>query len=591
MAYLNVLKHRLIDSGLYDLKRHFGVKADGNQDATALIQDAINALNDGDRGGTLLFPVGEILIGGPLDPASNAQLTVPQRDYRENSARAGNGLPLKFMSHGMVNFTDGGYIGGIAKQHSGTVLQSTIQGTGSLPAIIGGGIVNGEVVTNVDFSMENITLRNLSNNGAGGVGPTMSGVNASRMFTARFKSVVVDLDVYGFYTALPQANTYGIIGVANGLDTFNVYQDVLALGYRTGIRMSEHCSGDQIQAFCCYNGIELLFASHSSSLGRVCLQWCRNGLYAYAGENYMQIQSLDLEVIDVGHWYDNGPASGGAHVLDPSSLIKGGTFFNMVNSNAASHDNSLFVKVGGLNFNTTPATLFAATGGTVTPPTAPAAPTNVSATGMTGQNRIAWTASSGATSYKVLRSSTPGGTFAQIGTATASPYDDTTAAVGTDQYYQVQAVNSAGTSPNSATAGPAQVQSGTPVPSSLVWEEDNPGIRYSNGIGTWAPQSDPAYLGGSGRFNNTIGCYYEVTIPPGYTQVQFGGIKEPYACAGDVLKNGNPIATGTCYAPALTTGTYFNIVTGVPGDVITFRNTGAGGNGTDFFCDRIYFWV
>jgi hypothetical protein len=82
-------------------------------------------------------------------------------------------------------------------------------------------------------------------------------------------------------------------------------------------------------------------------------------------------------------------------------------------------------------------------------PQPPSAPTSVSASDgtYTDRVRLSWTASSGATGYKVFRNTSNNSSGAQqIGTSTASQYDDTTAVVGTTYWYWVKAYNSAGDS-------------------------------------------------------------------------------------------------------------------------------------------------
>jgi fibronectin type 3 domain-containing protein len=93
-----------------------------------------------------------------------------------------------------------------------------------------------------------------------------------------------------------------------------------------------------------------------------------------------------------------------------------------------------------------------------TPPTIPAAPTGLTATGGNAQVSLTWTASSGATSYNVYRGTSSGGesaTAIATGVATTN-LTDTTAANGTTYYYKVAAVNIAGTSAqsNEASATP-----------------------------------------------------------------------------------------------------------------------------------------
>jgi hypothetical protein len=78
----------------------------------------------------------------------------------------------------------------------------------------------------------------------------------------------------------------------------------------------------------------------------------------------------------------------------------------------------------------------------------PAAPTGLKATASSGQVALTWTASTGATSYKVYRSTSQGGegaTAYQTG-LTATAFTDTGVSNGTTYYYQISAVNTVGES-------------------------------------------------------------------------------------------------------------------------------------------------
>jgi fibronectin type 3 domain-containing protein len=84
--------------------------------------------------------------------------------------------------------------------------------------------------------------------------------------------------------------------------------------------------------------------------------------------------------------------------------------------------------------------------------TAPAAPTGVIATAGTAQVSLSWTASAGANSYSIYRSTTAGGeggTAYKTGITTTS-FTDTSLNNGTTYYYQVTAVNTAGESGKSS---------------------------------------------------------------------------------------------------------------------------------------------
>jgi len=95
--------------------------------------------------------------------------------------------------------------------------------------------------------------------------------------------------------------------------------------------------------------------------------------------------------------------------------------------------------------------------------TAPAAPTGVSASAGNAQVSVSWTASSGATSYNLYRSTTAGGEgTTPYKTGVTSPSVDTGLTNGTKYYYKVAAVNSFGTSPLSSEVS-ATPASGVPA--------------------------------------------------------------------------------------------------------------------------------
>jgi fibronectin type 3 domain-containing protein len=93
------------------------------------------------------------------------------------------------------------------------------------------------------------------------------------------------------------------------------------------------------------------------------------------------------------------------------------------------------------------------------PATPPVAPTGLQAAAGNAQVSLTWTASAGATSYHVKRSTTSGSGYIQIAAPTTANYADASVVNGTAYFYVVSALNSVGESPNSAqvTATPANV--------------------------------------------------------------------------------------------------------------------------------------
>ena len=83
--------------------------------------------------------------------------------------------------------------------------------------------------------------------------------------------------------------------------------------------------------------------------------------------------------------------------------------------------------------------------------TLPAAPSGVSAIATSSSTiHIDWSDVTSATSYRVLRSTTTGGPYAEIGTPTSSVFNDSSLGSNVTRFYVVQAVNPAGDSASSA---------------------------------------------------------------------------------------------------------------------------------------------
>jgi len=84
------------------------------------------------------------------------------------------------------------------------------------------------------------------------------------------------------------------------------------------------------------------------------------------------------------------------------------------------------------------------------PLAAPDAPTGLNATAGDGEVALTWNVSPLASSYKVKRSTTGGGSYTTISTPTDTSFTDTTAVNGTTYYYVVSGVNATGESPDSS---------------------------------------------------------------------------------------------------------------------------------------------
>lgn len=139
-----------------------------------------------------------------------------------------------------------------------------------------------------------------------------------------------------------------------------------------------------------------------------------------------------------------------------------------------------------------------------TPGGTPPPPTGLTAVAGNNQVAISWTASTGATSYNVLRSTTSGSGYTQVQNVSTTTATDTSVTNGTTYYYVVQAVNSYGTSGNSSQA--SATPGSAPAPPS--------GLLATAGTGqvalTWNPST------GATSYN----VLRSTTSGSGYTQIQ-----------------------------------------------------------------------
>jgi fibronectin type 3 domain-containing protein len=127
----------------------------------------------------------------------------------------------------------------------------------------------------------------------------------------------------------------------------------------------------------------------------------------------------------------------------------------------------------------------------VRPTLPPAAPAGLVATAGNAQVSLSWTASSGATSYHLKRSTAAGGPYPQVSAPTAASFTDTGLTNGTTYFYVVSALDSVGESADSAqvSATPAT----TPVDVTITIGPGNskPISPYIYGLNFYFGTSDP----------------------------------------------------------------------------------------------------
>lgn len=176
----------------------------------------------------------------------------------------------------------------------------------------------------------------------------------------------------------------------------------------------------------------------------------------------------------------------------PYSVVSTGLPTNSFTDTGLSANTTYYYVVQGVNGNGAGAnsgSAYATTPSGIAP-----APTGLTAAPISNtQNTLSWTASTGATSYNILRSLTSGAGYSTIASEISTTfYNDTDLTPSTTYYYVVQAVNNFGTSPNSN-----QASATTQTPTALSLTESD--------IGAVSPAGSASYSAGGYTVNTGNG--------------------------------------------------------------------------------------
>jgi len=249
-----------------------------------------------------------------------------------------------------------------------------------------------------------------------------------------------------------------------------------------------------------------------------------------------------------------------------TSPIVTGISGNSYTNTGLTNGTTYYYKVAAVNSagtSTLSAEASATPASTVTVPAAPTALTAVAGNGLVG---LAWSASSGATSYNLYRGTTSGGegTTPVVTGITANSYSNTGLTNGTTYYFKVAAVNSVGTSglSNEVSAKPAAAGTMTATASQATgsgpyWAEND--LKLTNTAAVTALTATVTVqkttgVSFSGQYN-TSGSFtqshtdsasaitYTFTLAPGQTLAagtwllasQFGGTGVAHAYSGDTF--------------------------------------------------------
>ncbi len=317
-----------------------GSQLTGGADATAVLQNALNdietAMKANDGGRYILDLRDTILrIDGPLvsTNSNNAQITLPALDV---FADAQCTLVIRGSAPVSESFS---VIGTTPVPGKGTIIRSTLTtGGGTLPSVIAGRAPTASswLFSNINVVFENVEIQTIAN-------PLIGGLNCGLVNELNMTNSTVTTGIYTVadVTTPTHADAIGVTGPGIGNGVNNHYHNVGVIGFYTGFKLNEHCSGD-VMAFGCLTAVELTQMNNVARLDRIVSAHCVTTLRATGGVSFINIGELDIEHAA------SGPFSPGNDIEDSNNYISGKCTWGAVLAGVG--PSNVFAKNGGLNF-------------------------------------------------------------------------------------------------------------------------------------------------------------------------------------------------------------------------------------------------
>jgi hypothetical protein len=269
--------------GWFNVKS-YGAKGDNSTDDTAAIQTTIDACASA-GGGVVYFPRGIYIVGGELQDVegANAQIVLPSI---ADTAWLSMSFVGECLPAGAYQFHDV-----IVGNYSDARIKSTLgAGNGNVIGCIGPIHSGGLPQSFIGFHAENLTIQLPSN-------PTNTGVNLTNCAQVDLNNILIRTNTFNISSIVePTTNTsYGLILPHTGNQVLARANNVLICGFYNGILFSEHSTGNNVRIFCCKRALCLDSYGYPVYLGRICVQWCANGIVSLATPNSLLIDEYVIE--------------------------------------------------------------------------------------------------------------------------------------------------------------------------------------------------------------------------------------------------------------------------------------------------------
>lgn len=286
-------------------------------DDTKAIQAAILDWYARGGAGIIYFPIGRYVINGPIvGNGYNCQIYIPTYTLPVASNQKDGIITLQGESPSAYDVS---VLGLTNPPSNGVILHSFVDGTvvsGKWPTIIGSkwdstNVANGVNYNYVDAYCNNMTFVVKANNSSNANGPAMGGLSFAEMINDGGDHVQANIDMPALNSVLPVNLTAGIITLTSNAATENRWTNTLCVGFRVGMFIGEHFSGDALQTDACWLGLNFEGSNHSAWIGRAIIQWSPHAMgavYGYDGVGVfaqrVYADDIDIERYNIAAtWY------------------------------------------------------------------------------------------------------------------------------------------------------------------------------------------------------------------------------------------------------------------------------------------------
>lgn len=310
-------------------------------DAVPAVQAAANAAAA--AGGTIYFPNGYYTFSSPLVTSVNGTNPNSQIYVKSVWATDTARTHILFEGESMPNYTPAMLYVDTSFAPTGVIIESTIDGTGNMPAVFGSAPLPGKPYNYNYVSFKNLTIVVKANTTT--TGPTMSGINAQRAASLQVDNCVIMTNGSLMKDTIPQTETFGIITPAYAGETMTSMRNTMVEGgFKHGYVVGEHNVLDNLNSFGNWYGFTFQTSDHGIDARRLLSQWNKHDVYIPNStlfgitprQSRFHIGQLDIEEWD--------PVSSGAatrwfnstrHILDSGNRGYGDVLFNIIKNNGA----------------------------------------------------------------------------------------------------------------------------------------------------------------------------------------------------------------------------------------------------------------